>query len=97
MSNEIFAKVLDKQLILPIIVDVETLSAWLPYIQIGLAVLLTTGILLQRSDSALGGVFGGGSDSGTKFTRRGLENTLFQATIVLAILFAGAAILNVLV
>ena len=61
----------------------------LPYIQVILAVLLTTGVLLQRSDAGLGSAFG--SDSGsTRYARRGLEKTLFHATIIVAILFVAS-------
>lgn len=62
--------------------------AYLPYIQVGLSVLLVVGVLLQRSDADLGAGFGGSGSSGTRFTRRGFEKLLFNATILIAILFA---------
>jgi len=58
----------------------------LPYIQIILAVLLISGILLQQSEAGLGAAFGGG-DGSANHTRRGAEKFLFQATIIIAILF----------
>lgn len=68
----------------------------LPYIQVILSILLIIGILLQRSEAGLGGAFGGNDVTGGRFTRRGLEKILFNATIVLAILFAVSAFANLL-
>jgi preprotein translocase subunit SecG len=64
----------------------------LPYIQIVLAVLMTAAILLQRSSASLGGAFGDNFSSAFH-TRRGFEKTLFNATIVLAILFIVSALI----
>jgi preprotein translocase subunit SecG len=57
-----------------------------------LAVALIGAVLLQaRGGSGMGGIL---SDSGTVFrTRRGIEKTLFQLTIVLAVLFVAASLL----
>ena len=58
------------------------------YIQIFLAVLLVTGILLQNTSAGLGSAFGGGGDATESFhTRRGAEKTIFTATTVVAVLF----------
>jgi len=65
----------------------------LPYIQIILSVLLIGAVLLQQSGGGLGGAFGGGDDMSTHYTRRGLEKILFNATIIIAILFALSAFL----
>ncbi len=65
----------------------ETIIGFLPYIQVILSVLLVIAVLMQRSASGLGGAFGGGDASSTFSTRRGVEKTLFNATIVIAILF----------
>lgn len=63
-------------------------------VQIVLAVLLIALILMQQRGTALGGAFGGGNEFyGTK---RGAERVIFTATIVVAILFLGVAIANVL-
>lgn len=67
------------------------IAAILPYVQIALAVLLTVAILLQRRGSSLGGAFGGDNFSAGFHTRRGTEKLLFQATIVIAILFVLSA------
>ncbi len=72
----------------------ELLSGVLPYAQIVLAILLIVGILMQQSDASLGAVFGGGNDAGgVKRTRRGLEKTLFNGSIIIAILFVLSALL----
>lgn len=65
----------------------------LPVIQIILAVLLTVSVLLQHSEAGAGGAFGGGDSVSTWRTRRGLDKFLFFFTIILAILFAVAAII----
>ena len=66
----------------------------LPYIQIVLSLLLITGVLLQRSEAGLGSAFGGGDATGGHFMRRGFEKTLFNGTIVIAVLFALSAFVN---
>ncbi len=60
----------------------------LSLIQIILALLLVVGILLQQRGAGLGGAFGGGDADQSYYTRRGAEKFLFQATILVAILFA---------
>lgn len=75
-----------------------TISTVISVIQIILSVLLVIAILLQRSEAGLGSAFGGGDmGGGVHYTRRGMEKWLFQATIVLAILFALSAITALLV
>ncbi len=54
--------------------------------QILVAIVLTLVILFQAKGSDVGGIFGG-SGGGSFRTRRGIEKTLFQMTIVLAIVF----------
>ena len=73
----------------------KVISSLLPYIQIVLAIVLVAAILLQQTGAAMGGAFGGSDNFSSAFhTRRGFERTLFIATIVLAILFALSALLN---
>ena len=72
------------------------LMATLPYVQIVLSILLVLAILLQRTGASLGGAFGADNFSSGFHTRRGLEKTLFYATIVLAVLFALSALINLL-
>jgi len=50
-----------------------------------LGIALTALIVFQTQNSGAGSVFG--SDTTVYRTRRGLEKTLFQATIVLSIIF----------
>ncbi|MBI2724533.1 MAG: preprotein translocase subunit SecG [Chloroflexi bacterium] len=54
--------------------------------EILVAVLLTLVLLLQAKGSGVGTALGGGS-GGSFRTRRGVEKTLFQLTIVLAVIF----------
>lgn len=71
--------------------------AILPYIQIALSILLVAAILLQQRGSSLGGAFGGDNFSSTFNKRRGAEKILFQATIVLGVLFAISAVISLLI
>ena len=66
-------------------------------VQIVLSGLLMGSILLQRTGASLGGAFGADNFSSGFHTRRGLEKTLFYATIVIAILFALSALINLLI
>lgn len=68
------------------------LAGVLPYIQIGLSVLLIVCVLLQQTGASLGGAFGGDNFSAAYHTRRGSEKFLFRATIVVGVLFALSAI-----
>ena len=73
------------------------LQGALPYIQIVLSILLIGAIVLQRTGASLGGAFGADNFSSGFHTRRGLEKTLFYATIALGILFALSALINLLI
>jgi protein translocase SecG subunit len=75
----------------------ELLRTALPYVQIVLSTLLVAAILLQQRGSSIGGAFGGDNFSSAFHKRRGAELFLFQATIVLGVLFTGAAFLNILI
>lgn len=57
----------------------------LQIIQIILSITLIVLVLLQAKGGGLGSIFGG--DGGVYRTRRGLEKTLYQATIALSVLF----------
>lgn len=74
------------------IVSPMALAGVLPYIQIGLSVLLVVCVLLQQTGASLGGAFGGDNFSAAYHTRRGSEKFLFRATIVVGVLFALSAI-----
>ena len=75
----------------------QTLSAVLPYVQIGLSVLLIAVILLQQSSAGLGGAFGVDNFSAGFHTKRGFEKTLFTASIVIAVLFVISTLIALLV
>jgi len=72
----------------------QSLTASLPYIEIGLSLLLIIGIVLQQRGASLGGAFGGDNFASTFYKRRGAEKFLFNATIVVAILFVASAIVS---
>jgi len=63
-------------------------------IHVLVSVLLITLILLQSSKGGLGSAFGGG---GAYRTRRGAEKLVFNATIVLAIVFLITSVTNMIV
>ena len=73
------------------------LQGMLPYIQIVLGALLIIAVILQRTGASLGGAFGSDNFSSGFHTRRGLEKTLFRATIALGILFALSALVNLII
>jgi len=75
----------------------EFLQGILPYVQITLSVLLIGAVVLQRTGASLGGAFGSDNFSSGFHTRRGLEKTLFNVTIVLGILFALSALVNLFI
>jgi preprotein translocase subunit SecG len=65
--------------------------------QIVISVALVVAILLQMKKSGLGGLFGGSGGGTVYTTRRGVERTLFNITIGLAIAFFVITILNVII
>jgi len=65
---------------------------YLTVIQIALSIALILAILLQVRGGGLGGIFG--QSSSVYRTKRGLEKTLFQLTIILAVLFIIASIIS---
>jgi preprotein translocase subunit SecG len=77
--------------------QMETLKAILPYVETVLSLLLIIGIVLQNRGASLGGAFGGDNFASTFYKRRGAEKFLFQATIVVAVLFVLTAIVGFLI
>ncbi|MCD6290958.1 MAG: preprotein translocase subunit SecG [Anaerolineae bacterium] len=65
-------------------------------VQLILAIALIIVVILQARGSDLGGVFGG-SGGGVYRTRRGVEKTLFNVTIVLSVLFFAISVLTVII
>jgi preprotein translocase subunit SecG len=64
------------------------------YITIGSMLLLTLLVLVQTRGASLGAGLGGAGEVNT--TRRGTDKTIFQITIVCAIVFALSLILSVI-
>ena len=62
--------------------------------ELTLAVSLTASILLQTRGAGLSSAFGG--EGNVYRTKRGIEKRLFQASVVLSILFLGVALANAL-
>lgn len=69
----------------------------LQFIQILTSISLIAVIILQAQGQGLGGLFGGADNMGITKTRRGLEKTLFQITVGLAVAFLGNAIIQLLI
>jgi preprotein translocase subunit SecG len=68
------------------------MQTYLNVAQIVLSIALILAILLQVRGGGLGGIFG---QADTVFrTKRGVERTLFQLTIVLVVLFVIISILS---
>lgn len=61
--------------------------------QILISLVLTLVILMQVKGGGLGSALGG--QESVYRTRRGIERTLFQLTIVLVIIFIGVSLLSV--
>jgi preprotein translocase subunit SecG len=61
-----------------------------------MAVVLTVLVLLQARNAGLSNMFGGG-DMGVSRTRRGVERTMFNATIALGVLFMILALVTVMI
>lgn len=64
-------------------------------LQIVVSVLLIVVVLLQVKGSGFGAALGGMSGGSVFRTKRGLEKTLFQATILLTIVFIFVSFLSV--
>lgn len=70
-------------------------SMILSIVTVASAVLMVAAILLQARGASLGAGFG---SSGELFTtRRGTDKSLFEATIVLAVIFVGSLIVGLLI
>lgn len=67
----------------------------LTVLQVVLSILLIIVVLVQQRGTGLGDAFGGGS--GAYRSRRGIEQTLFTATVVIAVLFVAAAVASLFV
>jgi preprotein translocase subunit SecG len=65
-------------------------------LQIAISTVLIVVVLLQVKGSGFGAALGGMSGGGVYRTKRGLERTLFQATILLVVAFVLVSFLSVL-
>ncbi len=72
-----------------------TFHNYLNLAQMLISVVLIIVVLLQTRGTDIGSAFGGGVSSSTFRTRRGLEKTLFQLTIVLAAIFVAISAMSV--
>ncbi len=72
----------------------EFLAPYVQFIQILVSVALIAVVLLQSRGGGFSATFS--SDTSIYRTRRGVEKTLFNVTIALAVLFVGISILSVI-
>ena len=70
-------------------------ETFLNYLQILVSSILILVVLLQVKGSGFGAALGGMSGGSVYRTKRGLERTLFQATIVLIVVFIFISFLSV--
>ena len=66
------------------------MQTYLNIVQLAVAVLLVTAILLQSRGTGLGATFGG--EGNVYRTKRGVEKVLFKSTIVLGVIFFGLSL-----
>jgi protein translocase SecG subunit len=59
----------------------------LSIVQVSLAILLTTLVLIQRANTDASGAFGADGGSGAALEKRGVEKSLHRLTIVIATMF----------
>ena len=76
---------------------IASIASALPYIQIGFSVFLVLLVLIQQTDASMGAAFGGSGGEGVARTRRGLERSIFQLTIVVGILFVLSVVASILI
>jgi len=70
------------------------MEAALQIVSIIVSVVLIILVLMQAKGAGLGDLLGGGESGGITRTRRGLEKTLYQITVVLGFAFLMVAILS---
>lgn len=68
------------------------MNKYLAIAQIIVSILLVTAILLQQRGTGLSAAFGG--EGNIYRTKRGLEKTIFAATVILAVVFVILAVAN---
>ncbi|HNW55960.1 MAG TPA: preprotein translocase subunit SecG [bacterium] len=68
---------------------------WLTIGQIVVSLLVILIILMQNRGAGMSGLFGGSGD--IYRTKRGIEKVLFQATIVLLLIFLGTSVASLII
>jgi len=71
-----------------------TIDSILQIVMIGSASLMVVSILLQQRGASLGAGFGSSGEFFT--TRRGLDKNLFEATVILAVIFVLSILVGLL-
>lgn len=71
-----------------------TIDGLLQFLTVASAVLMIVCILLQQRGASLGAGFGSSGELYT--TRRGLDKNLFEATIILAVIFVLSILVGLL-
>lgn len=71
-----------------------SIDSILQIVTVGSAVLMVLAILLQQRGASLGAGFGASGELYT--TRRGLDKNLFEATIVMAVVFVLSILVGLL-
>lgn len=71
-----------------------TVDGILQFVTIASGVLMVASILLQQRGASLGAGFGSSGELYT--TRRGLDKNLYEATIVLAVIFVFSILIGLL-
>lgn len=64
--------------------------------QLIISVIIIVLVLLQERGSGMGESFGGSEGGGFSQQRRGLEKTIFYATIIALVIFGGVSLANLL-
>ena len=73
------------------------MEAILDVVQILLSIALIILIIMQAKGAGLGNLFGGSEGPSLVKTRRGLEKTLFNVTVVLSVIFFLNALIVVVI
>lgn len=68
-----------------------------PVLQIIISLIVIGLVLIQERSAGMSGIFGGSGSGTPYYARRGMEKGIFYATIIAVVLFAGFALLNLLV
>jgi preprotein translocase subunit SecG len=72
-------------------------TVYLYLVQIVLGIAIIAIVLLQSKDTGMSNMFGGSGDMGVYKTRRGVEKTLFNATIILGCIFMLLCLVTVII